>query len=199
MKDSRRGSEWAVAAGVGASVRRARGLRGVREVLRQQPSPEVEQRPPRSPRRDQRRRPPERRPCLVGAVPYAVQRGRVGKLPAFTSGRAPLVVAVGQRLGRAQRVLGLFPALLGVQAPLHQEEARWSAAGAVTGWSRAAASAQQARERSRHTAVWSGSSPAVVPLPDMAVCATLPSPSTPSSYEWWPHLSTNPPAGPRGG
>lgn len=56
-----------------------------------------------------------------------------------------------------------------------RSEALCSAGPAVPGWSSAAASTQQARERSRHTAVWSGSSPAFVPEPDMAVCATLPS------------------------
>ncbi|GAA3293876.1 hypothetical protein GCM10020295_16930 [Streptomyces cinereospinus] len=50
-----------------------------------------------------------------------MQGGRVGELAAFAGGRSALLVGVGQRLGRAQGVLGLLPAALGVEAALDQQ------------------------------------------------------------------------------
>src|SRR5207244_3706391 len=53
---------------------------------------------------------------------------------AFAGGRAPLLVGVRQRLGRAEGVLRLLPAALGVQTPLDQQRGPLEGRGRGVRW-----------------------------------------------------------------
>ena len=170
---------------VGAPVRGPGRLRGTCDVLREQPPPDAAARPSAARASSTR----SRTPCTVAA--YARCPRSQAAAPRSSS------LCASASAVRSASSASCQPCSV-YRHRSTSSAARCIAPGGVSAGSSAAASAQQARERSRHTAVWRGSSAEVVPVPDMAEYATLPSPSAPSSFEWWPHLSTNRGTGPRG-